>query len=136
MFMTLRRRAPREPDLPGVRGTLRIDGRTKALTKRLKSGDIAVIDHQDIDRVSAEALLACRPVAVINAASSITGRYPNLGPEILVDAGVPLVDSVGKDVMLELKDGQARVWTETPCTSATSSWPKGPSSTATSSMSP
>ena len=49
MFMTLRRRAPREPDLPGVRGTLRIDGRTKQLTKRLKSGDIAVIDHQDID---------------------------------------------------------------------------------------
>jgi len=107
MFMTLRRRALREPDLPGVRGTLRIDGRTKALTKRLKSGDIAIIDHQDIDRVSAEALLACKPAAVINAASSITGRYPNLGPEILVDAGVPLVDSAGKDVMLELKEGQS-----------------------------
>ena len=102
----LRRRSPREPDLPGVRGTVRIDPRTKTLTKRLKSGDIAVIDHQDLDRVSAEALLACKPVAVINAASSITGRYPNLGPEILVDAGVPLVDNVGKDVMLELKDGQ------------------------------
>ena len=107
MFMTLRRRAPHEPDLPGVRGTLRIDGRTKLLTKRLRSGDIAVIDHQDIDKVSAEALLACRPAAVLNAASSITGRYPNLGPEILVDAGVPLVDNVGKDVMLELKDGQS-----------------------------
>ena len=102
----LRRRSPREPDLPGVRGTVRIDQRTKRLTKRLKSGDIAVIDHQDLDRVSAEALLACKPVAVINAASSISGRYPNLGPEILVDAGVPLVDNVGKDVMLELKDGQ------------------------------
>jgi uncharacterized membrane-anchored protein len=107
MFMTLRRRAPREPDLPGVQGTLRVDRRTKQLTKRLKSGDIAIIDHQDIDRVSAEALLACKPAAVINAASSITGRYPNLGPEILVDAGVPLVDSVGKDVMLELKEGQS-----------------------------
>jgi uncharacterized membrane-anchored protein len=106
MFIPLRRRAPREPDLPGVLGTVRIDVRTKQLTKRLRSGDIAVIDHQDIDKVSAEALLACRPAAVINAASSITGRYPNLGPEILVDAGVPLVDSVGKDVMLELKDGQ------------------------------
>jgi uncharacterized membrane-anchored protein len=106
MFMSLRRRAPREPDLPGVRGTVRIDVRTKHLTKRLRSGDIAVIDHQDIDKVSAEALLACKPVAVINAASSITGRYPNLGPQILVDAGIPLVDSVGKDVMLELRDGQ------------------------------
>jgi uncharacterized membrane-anchored protein len=107
MFKTLRRRAPREPDLPGVRGTVRIDPRTKQLTKRLKSGDIAVIDHQDLDKVSAEALIACKPAAVINAASSITGRYPNLGPGILVDAGVPLVDSVGKDVMLALKDGQS-----------------------------
>jgi uncharacterized membrane-anchored protein len=103
---SMRRRTPGEPDLPGVRGTVRIDVRTKQLTKRLKSGDIAVIDHQDLDRVSAEALLECRPAAVINAASSITGRYPNLGPEILVDAGVPLVDNVGKDVMLELRDGQ------------------------------
>ena len=104
---SLRRRTPREPDLPGLRGTVRMDGRTKHLTKRLRPGDIAVIDHQDLDRVSAEALLACKPVAVINAAASITGRYPNLGPGILVNAGVPLVDNVGKDVMLELKDGQA-----------------------------
>ena len=103
---SLRRRTPREPDLPGVRGTVRIDERTKQLTKRLKSGDIAVIDHQDLDKVSAEALLGCKPVAVINASSSITGRYPNLGPGILVDAGLPLVDNVGKDVMLELRDGQ------------------------------
>jgi len=106
LLRSLRRRTPREPDLPGVRGTVRIDERTKQLTKRLKSGDIAVIDHQDLDRVSAEALLGCNPVAVVNAASSITGRYPNLGPGILVDAGVPLVDNVGKDVMLELRDGQ------------------------------
>ena len=101
-----RRQTPREPDLPGVRGTVRIDGRTKDLTKRLKSGDIAVIDHQDLDRVSAEALLGCKPLAVINAAPSITGRYPNMGPEILVDAGVPLLDNVGKDVMATLEDGQ------------------------------
>ncbi len=110
----LRRRTSREPDLPGVRGTVRIDVRTKNLTKRLKPGDIAVIDHQDLDRVSAEALLACRPGAVVNAALSITGRYPNLGPQILVDAGVPLVDNVGKDVMLELRDGQpARLYDDT-----------------------
>jgi len=105
--LRLRRRTPREPDLPGVWGTVRIDSRTKDLTKRLKSGDIAVIDHQDIDKVSAEALLACRPVAVINAARSISGRYPNMGPEILMDAGVPLLDNVGDDIMLALKDGQS-----------------------------
>jgi len=90
-----------------VRGTIRIDARTKLLTKRLRSGDIAIIDHQDLDKVSAEALIACRPVAVVNAATSITGRYPNMGPELLVGAGVPLLDDVGSDVMPTLKDGQS-----------------------------
>jgi uncharacterized membrane-anchored protein len=85
---------------------VRVDARTKNLTKRLRPGEIAVIDHQDIDKVSAEALLACKPVAVINAAASISGRYPNLGPEILVDAGIPLIDNVGKDVMHDLHEGQ------------------------------
>jgi uncharacterized membrane-anchored protein len=109
MFMSLRlrRRTSRVPDLPGVWGTVRLDARTKDLTKRLKAGDIAVIDHLDIDKVSAEALLTCKPAAVVNAASSITGRYPNMGPKILLDAGVPLLDNVGSDVMLALKDGQA-----------------------------
>ena len=85
-------------------GPARVDRRTKNLTKRLRPGDIAVIDHEDIDRVSAEALVACRPFAVVNASSSTSGRYPNIGPEIIVGAGVPLVDRVGPAVM-ELKDG-------------------------------
>jgi uncharacterized membrane-anchored protein len=104
--LRLRQRTLREPDLPGIWGTVRLDARTKDLTKRLKSGDIAVIDHQDIDKVSAEALLGCKPVAVINAALSISGRYPNMGPQILLDAGVPLLDNVGTDVMAAVKDGQ------------------------------
>jgi len=106
LSLRLRRRIPREPDLPGVRGTVRVDARTKDLTKRLKPGDIAVIDHQDIDKVSAEALLSCKPLAVVNAALSISGRYPNMGPQILVAAEVPLLDNVGSDVMLAVKDGQ------------------------------
>ena len=86
----------REPDLPGVDGTARVDARTKNLTKRLQPGDIAVIDHLDIDRVSAEALVACRPGrGRQRRAASISGRYPNLGPEILVEAGIPLIDSAG-----------------------------------------
>jgi uncharacterized membrane-anchored protein len=89
-FPTLRR--TRQQGLPGVTGTARLDRRTKNLTKRLRPGDIAVIDHLDIDRVSAEALVTCRAAAVINVAPSISGRYPNLGPEILVGAGVPLLD--------------------------------------------
>ncbi|MBI4943769.1 MAG: hypothetical protein HY830_23760 [Actinobacteria bacterium] len=91
---------------PGVVGIARVDTRTKNLTKRLKPGDVAVIDHRDIDRVSAEALKACRPAAVVNAAASISGRYPNLGPEILIEAGIPLVDEVGPDVMTALHEGE------------------------------
>jgi uncharacterized membrane-anchored protein len=98
MRLTLRRSAPL-PDTPGTAGPVRVDPRTKALTKRLRPGDVAVIDHLDIDRVSAEALVACRPVAVLNAARSTSGRYPNLGPEIIVAAGIPLVDDLGPDVM-------------------------------------
>lgn len=83
----------------GVSGTAKVDRRTKDLTKRLRPGDIAVIDHLDIDRVAAEALVAAQPAAVLNAAKSISGRYPNLGPSILVDAGVVLVDDLGADIM-------------------------------------
>src|SRR3954465_1824695 len=102
------RRGRAQDTAPGVSGTVRLDRRTKNLTKRLRPGDIAVIDHQDIDRVSADSLVASRVGAVVNAAPSISGRYPNLGPEILVSAGIPLVDDVGKDVFTKLKEG-ARV---------------------------
>lgn len=93
-----RRRKP-APSLPGIHGPARVDARTKNLTKRLQPGDIAVIDHEDIDRVSAEALVECRPAAVLNAAKSSSGRYPNLGPEILVAEGIPLIDDLGAAIM-------------------------------------
>lgn len=105
MSLSLRRRRAQEPDPHDLGGPVRIDARTKDLTKRLRPGDIAVINHLDLDRVSAEALVACRPAAVVNAARSTSGRYPNLGPGILLDAGVPLVDDVGPDVMAALRDG-------------------------------
>jgi uncharacterized membrane-anchored protein len=92
-------------DLPGVTAVARIDRRTKRLTKRLKAGEIAVIDHVDIDRVSAEALVACGVSAVVNVAESISGRYPNLGPRILLDAGVPLVDNATPELFERLRDG-------------------------------
>lgn len=105
---TLRR--GRAAALPGVSGQARLDRRTKNLTKRLRPGDVAVIDHVDLDRVSAEALVRAGVAAVVNAAPSISGRYPNLGPEILLAAGVPLVDNVGTALFGVLKDGdQVRV---------------------------
>jgi len=89
-----------------VWGTARLDRRTKNLTKRLKPGDVAVIDHADLDRVSADALIRCQVSAVINVAQSISGRYPNQGPQLLVEAGIPLVDDVGPDVFSLVSEGQ------------------------------
>ncbi|MBM7500388.1 putative membrane-anchored protein [Brachybacterium muris] len=89
-----------------VSGTARLGKRTKDLTKRLSPGDIAVIDHEDIDRVAAEALVERRPAAVLNAAESTSGRYPNAGPRILVDAGIALVDGLGQAVFEQLHEGQ------------------------------
>jgi uncharacterized membrane-anchored protein len=84
-----------------------VDARTKRLLGRLKPGEVAVIDHEDLDRVAAEGLLARGPAAVVNASASITGRYPNLGPLVLVRAGVPLVDGVGKLVMRKVREGES-----------------------------
>jgi len=84
---------------------VRVDTRTKNLVPRLQPGEVAVIDHMDIDRVAAESLVERRPAAVLNAARSISGRYPNLGPEILVAAGIPLIDDLGNDVM-GLREGR------------------------------
>jgi uncharacterized membrane-anchored protein len=89
----------------GVVGVARVDRRTKNLTKRLRPGEIAIIDHVDIDRVSAEALVHAGAAAVINVAPAISGRYPNLGPEILLAHGVPLLDAVGPELMGLLRDG-------------------------------
>jgi uncharacterized membrane-anchored protein len=99
-------RRSRSHDLPGISATARIDRRTKNLTKRLQPGDIAVIDHADLDRVSAEALIRRQSAAVLNAAPSISGRYPNLGPQLLLEAGIPLVDDMGPDLFEHVHDGQ------------------------------
>lgn len=82
-----------------VRGPARAGTRTKDLTKLLEPGDIAVIHHADLDRVAADGLVEAGVAAVVNAAPSITGRYPNTGPLQLVDAGIPLIDEVGPEVI-------------------------------------
>jgi uncharacterized membrane-anchored protein len=99
------KRRSRPDDLPGVTGVARVDRRTKDLTKRLRPGEIAVIDHEDLDRVSVETLIARQVAAVVNAAPSISGRYPNLGPERLLAAGIPLVDDAGPDLLHKVAEG-------------------------------
>ena len=90
---------------PGIVAVARVDHRTKNITKRLNPGEIAIIDHSDLDRVSAEELIRRKVAAVVNASVSITGRYPNLGPKLLLDAGIPVVDGVGQDVLVKVADG-------------------------------
>ena len=88
-----------------LRGRARLGKRTKRLTKRLGAADVAVIDHEDIDRVSGEDLVATGVGCVVNVARSTSGRYPNQGPLILTHAGVHLVDVPGADLFDRLDDG-------------------------------
>ena len=99
--------ARRDEDLaPEVTtGPARVDRVTKRLVTRLQAGEIAVIDHADLDRAAAEALLAGRVRAVVNAAPSTTGRYPNLGPVLLARAGVLVVDRAGPDLLSAVTEG-------------------------------
>src|SRR3954468_17711211 len=88
------------------RGRARLGKRTKLLVSRLKPGDIAVIDHADIDRVAADDLVARGVRCVLNARCSSSGSYPNPGPMILTDAGVHLVDLPNVGLFDLLEDGQ------------------------------
>jgi uncharacterized membrane-anchored protein len=100
MALRVSRRRPRD-------GTerARVDSWTKNLLRRIQPGEVAVIDHEDLDRVSAEGLVEKGVSAVVNAGRSISGRYPNLGPLILVEHGIPLIDGVGKLLMAKVSEG-------------------------------
>ncbi|MFM8305389.1 MAG: putative cytokinetic ring protein SteA, partial [Actinomycetota bacterium] len=88
-----------------VVGRARVDRRTKDLVKRVQDGEIAIIDHEDLDRVAADGLVEAKVAAVVNAAPSISGRYPNLGPLRVVSAGIPLIDEVGSELLDQIAEG-------------------------------
>jgi uncharacterized membrane-anchored protein len=88
-----------------IQGTARLGRRTKDLVKRLHPGDVAVVDHVNIDRIAAEELIATGVRAVVNASQSSDGRYPNAGPLLLARAGVTLIDVDGADPFALLDDG-------------------------------
>src|SRR5919107_667085 len=100
---TLRRTRVAEPGT--IAGAVRLDRRTKRLVGRLRPGEIAVIDHVDLDRVAADSLVAVGVAAVLNARPSVSGRYPNLGPEVLIAAGIPLLDDFGDEVFDRINEG-------------------------------
>jgi len=88
-----------------VSGPVRPGRRTKLLVGHMVAGDIALIDHLDIDRVSAEELIAAGAAAVLNCRASSSGSYPNLGPQLLVEAGVMLVDLSDDSLFAAVSDG-------------------------------
>lgn len=94
--------------LPGTVGIARVDRDTARLLRRVDAGDVVVLDVMDLDRVTADALVAAEVAVVVNASPSITGRYPNLGPEVLVAAGITLIDDAGDEALRKIKNG-ARV---------------------------
>jgi uncharacterized membrane-anchored protein len=89
-----------------IAGTARLGRRTKHLVKRLRAGDVAVIDHVNIDRIAAEELIATGVRVVVNASPSSNGRYPNAGPLLLVQAGVTLIDVEDTDPFELLSEGE------------------------------
>ncbi|MER7452563.1 putative cytokinetic ring protein SteA [Nocardia beijingensis] len=91
--------------LPGLIGTARVDRNTRRLLGRVGPGDIVVLDEMDLDRMTADRLVEARVGAVINTSPSISGRYPNLGPEALVSHGILLLDTVSSDAFKKIKDG-------------------------------
>ncbi|CAM3112724.1 putative cytokinetic ring protein SteA [Stackebrandtia soli] len=99
------RRGDREVAADTIVGTVKLDRRTKRLAARINPGQIAVINHMDIDRVAADSLVAAEVAAVVNAKPSISGRYPNLGPEVLVNAGIAVIDNVGEEIFDEVREG-------------------------------
>ncbi|WP_319452508.1 MULTISPECIES: putative cytokinetic ring protein SteA [unclassified Mycobacterium] len=90
---------------PGVTGTARVDRDIDRLLRRVNAGDIVVMDALDLDRITADALVEAGVVAVVNASPSISGRYPNLGPEVLVNNNITLIDETGPEVFKKIKDG-------------------------------
>ncbi|WP_041299256.1 putative cytokinetic ring protein SteA [Mycobacterium liflandii] len=90
---------------PGLIGTARVDRNIDRLLRRVCPGDIVVLDALDLDRITADALVESGVAAVVNASSSVSGRYPNLGPEVLVNNGVTLIDETGPEIFKKVKDG-------------------------------
>lgn len=97
---------PRQYDQScGVEGLARVVRCPGEVLRQLRAGDIAIVNQVDLDRRTAEALVNAEVVGVVNAAQSITGRFPTLGPELLLSAGIALIDGVGSEMLSSVKDG-------------------------------
>ena len=104
--MRLRRRES-HLNVGSFKATARVDRRTKNLIPRLRSGDIAVIQHEDLDRVAAQGLVSAQVSAVLNASQSLSGKYPAQGALVLLKSGIPLIDGIGVSAFNNIREGEA-----------------------------
>ena len=104
--MRLRRRES-HLNVGSFKATARVDRRTKNLIPRLRSGDIAVIQHEDLDRVAAQGLVSAGVSAVLNASQSLSGKYPAQGALVLLKSGIPLIDGIGVSAFNNIREGEA-----------------------------
>lgn len=88
-----------------IKGTVKKDKKTKNLIKRLKPGDIAIIDHKDIDEIASISLIESKVKCVLNLNMSASGKYPNKGPSILIESGVILLESKNKEIFDIVTEG-------------------------------
>jgi len=101
------RRRESHLNIESFKATARVDRRTKNLIPRLRSGDIAVIQHEDLDRVAAQGLVSARVSAVLNASQSLSGKYPAQGALVLLKSGIPLIDGIGVSAFNNIREGEA-----------------------------
>ncbi|MEJ7635549.1 putative cytokinetic ring protein SteA [Aeromicrobium sp.] len=99
-----KRKTPVSGDVKGIVGTVRFARRDSDVAS-LREGDIAVVDHPELDARQAQHLIDRRVRGVLNATPSSSGRVPNVGPQMLSRAGILLVDIAGTDVWSKLKSG-------------------------------
>ena len=90
---------------PGIVAVARVGPADEGHHQAAQPGEIAIIDHADLDRISAEELTRRKAAAVVNASVSITGRYPTSARSLLLEAGIPVIDAVGPDVLVWVDDG-------------------------------
>ena len=88
------------------RGRLRKDKRTKMLVQRLRPGEIALVEHADMDRLAAEALIRCGAKAVLNIEPFSRGIFPPFPVELLLKKGVYLLEQVNPALFELVAEGE------------------------------
>lgn len=97
-------------------GIIRKDRQTKKLVQRLRPGEIALVEHPDLDWVAAESLVRCGTKVILNTCSFYGGLFPPLALDLLLKNGVYLLEKVDPDLFEKVYEGDlVSVRGETVC---------------------